>query len=248
MKRVTIAALAGAAVVLPAQPMPSSLIFPRSRSRPSTSATRPTCWRARAATSPSRSAPTASSWSTRSSRRCTTRSRPRSRKFRRCRSSTWSTPTIMAITPTETRCSTRKARPSWRTTISVSASLAGTTNLFNGNKAPPAPADAIPTMTYQVGDMKLPFGGRTVELRHVINAHTDGDTWLYFPDANVLSLGDTFSNGRYPNIDWSNGGGIDGMIARQRALPLGGQRGHQDRARPRVARHQAKPAGISSPC
>src|SRR5262249_39678178 len=48
--------------------------------------------------------------------------------------------------------------------------VAGTTNLFNGNKNPPAPADAIPTMTYQVGDMKLQFGGRSAELRHVITA------------------------------------------------------------------------------
>jgi glyoxylase-like metal-dependent hydrolase (beta-lactamase superfamily II) len=46
----------------------------------------------------------------------------------------------------------------------------------------------------------------------VINAHTDGDTWVYFPDANVLALGDTFSRARYPNIDWSNGGGIEGMV------------------------------------
>jgi glyoxylase-like metal-dependent hydrolase (beta-lactamase superfamily II) len=88
---------------------------------------------------------------------------------------------------------------------------AGTTNLFNGNKTPPAPAGAIPTMTYQVGDMKVEVGGRVAELRHVINAHTDGDTWVFFPDANVLSLGDTF-NRNYPNIDWSNGGGIDGMV------------------------------------
>jgi glyoxylase-like metal-dependent hydrolase (beta-lactamase superfamily II) len=88
---------------------------------------------------------------------------------------------------------------------------AGTTNLFNGNKTPPAPAGAIPTMTYQVGDMKVEVGGRVAELKHVINAHTDGDTWVYFPDANVLSLGDTF-NRNYPNIDWSNGGGIDGMV------------------------------------
>ena len=88
---------------------------------------------------------------------------------------------------------------------------AGTTNLFNGNKTPPAPAGAIPTMTYQVGDMKVGVGGRVAELKHVINAHTDGDTWVYFPDANVLSLGDTF-NRNYPNIDWSNGGGIDGMV------------------------------------
>ena len=42
-------------------------------------------------------------------------------------------------------------------------------------------------------------------------AHTDGDTWVYFRDANVLALGDTF-NRNYPNIDWSNGGGIDGMV------------------------------------
>src|SRR3977135_675691 len=37
---------------------------------------------------------------------------------------------------------------------------AGTTNLFNGNKTPPAPAGAIPTMTYQVGDTKVEVGGR----------------------------------------------------------------------------------------
>ena len=90
--------------------------------------------------------------------------------------------------------------------------VAGTTNLFNGNKVPPAPADAIPTVTYQVGDSKVDVGGRTAGLHHVMNAHTDGDTWVYFADANVLATGDTFSRGRYPNIDWSNGGGIDGMI------------------------------------
>src|SRR5262249_15670091 len=30
---------------------------------------------------------------------------------------------------------------------------------------------------------------------------------------NVLSTGDTFTNGRYPNIDFANGGNIKGMIA-----------------------------------
>jgi glyoxylase-like metal-dependent hydrolase (beta-lactamase superfamily II) len=29
----------------------------------------------------------------------------------------------------------------------------------------------------------------------------------------VLSTGDTFTNGRYPNIDFANGGNIKGMIA-----------------------------------
>src|SRR5262245_17260517 len=63
---------------------------------------------------------------------------------------------------------------------------AGTTNMLTGNKTPPAPAARIPTLIYQVGDMKVQVGGRVAELRHVINAHTDTDTWVYFPDANVL--------------------------------------------------------------
>jgi glyoxylase-like metal-dependent hydrolase (beta-lactamase superfamily II) len=88
---------------------------------------------------------------------------------------------------------------------------AGTTNGLTGAKTPPLEADGLPTDTYQVGGKKLEFGGRVAEINHVINAHTDGDSWIYFPDANVLALGDTFTR-NYPNIDWANGGAIDGMI------------------------------------
>jgi glyoxylase-like metal-dependent hydrolase (beta-lactamase superfamily II) len=88
---------------------------------------------------------------------------------------------------------------------------AGTTNGLTGNKTPPVESDALPTDTYQVGGKKIEVGGRVAEINHVINAHTDGDSWIYFPDANVLALGDTFSR-FFPNIDWANGGGIDGMI------------------------------------
>jgi cyclase len=88
---------------------------------------------------------------------------------------------------------------------------AGTTNGLTGAKNPPLEADGLPTDTYQVGGKKIEVGGRVAEINHVINAHTDGDSWVYFPDANVLALGDTFTR-NYPNIDWGNGGGIDGMI------------------------------------
>jgi cyclase len=88
---------------------------------------------------------------------------------------------------------------------------AGTTNGLTGAKTPPMETDGLPTDTYQVGGKKLEVGGRAAEINHVINAHTDGDSWIYFPDANVLALGDTFTR-NYPNIDWANGGGIDGMI------------------------------------
>jgi len=36
---------------------------------------------------------------------------------------------------------------------------------------------------------------------------------VWFKTANVLATGDTFTNGRYPNIDFANGGNIKGMIA-----------------------------------
>ena len=89
---------------------------------------------------------------------------------------------------------------------------AGTANANTGNKTPPSEADAIPTSTYMVEGMKVETGGRVAEVRHVINAHTDGDSWVTFPDANVISLGDTYSSRSYPNIDWGSGGSIDGMI------------------------------------
>jgi glyoxylase-like metal-dependent hydrolase (beta-lactamase superfamily II) len=89
---------------------------------------------------------------------------------------------------------------------------AGVINATTGNKTPPSDADTIPTQTYMVGGTKLAVGGRDVELHHVINAHTDGDTWVYIPDANVLVTGDTFGSRNYPNIDWGSGGSIDGMI------------------------------------
>jgi glyoxylase-like metal-dependent hydrolase (beta-lactamase superfamily II) len=89
---------------------------------------------------------------------------------------------------------------------------AGTINATTGNKTPPMEADAIPTETYLVGGMKVEVGGRVAQLRHVINAHTDGDTWVYFPDANLLVTGDTYGSRNYPNIDWGSGGSMDGMI------------------------------------
>ena len=49
-------------------------------------------------------------------------------------------------------------------------------------------------------------------LRHPIDVHTNGDTTIYFPDANVLVAGDLVFYGRYPNIDFVYGGSIDGMI------------------------------------
>jgi len=53
-------------------------------------------------------------------------------------------------------------------------------------------------------------GGRTAQIVH-IESHTDTDSVVYFPDANVLSVGDTGGPNRYPNI--ALGASIDGLIS-----------------------------------
>jgi cyclase len=97
--------------------------------------------------------------------------------------------------------------------------LAGTTNGLNYNKSPPAPPDAIPTETYVGGTKTVAVRGREALLTHATNAHTDGDTWIYLADANVIFTGDLFyNNGRYPMIDYANGGDIRGMIRANEAF------------------------------
>src|SRR6201995_5480403 len=89
---------------------------------------------------------------------------------------------------------------------------AGTTNGLTGVQTPPAAPEALPAKTY-TGAFKIMMAGRVADLKHIANAHTDGDTYVWFKTANVLATGDTFTNGRYPNIDFANGGNIKGMIA-----------------------------------
>jgi cyclase len=89
---------------------------------------------------------------------------------------------------------------------------AGTTDGLTGATTPPAPQAALPSDTY-TNFSKIRLNGRVADLKHIANAHTDGDTYVWFKTANVLATGDTFTNGRYPNIDFANGGNIKGMIA-----------------------------------
>src|SRR5262245_46615283 len=87
----------------------------------------------------------------------------------------------------------------------------GTMNGLTGNAVPPAPPQALPAQTFK-DTMTLRVRGRTAELKHYPDVHTDGDTTIYFPDANVFATGDIVFFGRYPNIDFAYHGSIDGMI------------------------------------
>lgn len=70
---------------------------------------------------------------------------------------------------------------------------------------------ALPILTFN-DKMSLYINGEQVIIFHVNNAHTDGDALLYFTKSNVLHTGDTYFKGRYPYIDLTSGGSINGYI------------------------------------
>jgi len=51
-----------------------------------------------------------------------------------------------------------------------------------------------------------------VQLVHVPNAHTDGDTLVRLVHADVIHMGDVFFNGMFPFIDLDSGGSVQGVI------------------------------------
>jgi cyclase len=76
----------------------------------------------------------------------------------------------------------------------------------------PLKPEGLPVETF-AGGGKLTFGKEKLEYTHFAEAHTDGDTYVFFPEANILHCGDLFWNGMYPVIDYSAKGWIGGMIA-----------------------------------
>jgi glyoxylase-like metal-dependent hydrolase (beta-lactamase superfamily II) len=88
---------------------------------------------------------------------------------------------------------------------------AGSLNGLTGNVVPPASAGALPQLTY-TDAATIYLENHTARLMHEANWHTDGDTQVYFPEADVLVTGDVVTFGLYPNIDVPYGGNIDGMI------------------------------------
>jgi len=82
---------------------------------------------------------------------------------------------------------------------------------FN-QKVPPAPAAARPVVTYPTRTTFY-LNGDVVQIVHIPNAHTDGDSIVHFTNANVIHTGDTYMKDVYPFIDVGSQGSIDGFIA-----------------------------------
>ena len=88
---------------------------------------------------------------------------------------------------------------------------------WQGLSHEPRPAQALPTRTfYESGSIE--FGGIEVSYGHLERAHTDGDVYVHFPDANVFAVGDLLVVDGYPIPDYETGGWIGGMVEATEAL------------------------------
>jgi cyclase len=55
-------------------------------------------------------------------------------------------------------------------------------------------------------------------------AHTDGDLYVYFPQQNVLAVGDAVSGQGWPVVDWWTGGWIGGIVGGLQRIQTVGNR------------------------
>lgn len=70
---------------------------------------------------------------------------------------------------------------------------------------------ALPVLTFS-DQLNLYFNNDELQLIHLPNGHTDGDSMVWFKKANVAHLGDQLFNGRFPYIDLPSGGTVEGYM------------------------------------
>jgi glyoxylase-like metal-dependent hydrolase (beta-lactamase superfamily II) len=86
-----------------------------------------------------------------------------------------------------------------------------------GHSYGPLPPKARPNKTLYATE-KLQVGDEPVECGYLLQAHTDGDIYVFFRKSNVLVTGGPVSGEGWPFIDYRTGGWILGMIDGLRTL------------------------------
>jgi glyoxylase-like metal-dependent hydrolase (beta-lactamase superfamily II) len=82
---------------------------------------------------------------------------------------------------------------------------------WNGRRFTRLPKVAQPNKSfYTTGELTAPAGVRYGYIPDA--AHTDGDLYVYFPQQNVLAVGDAVSGQGWPVVDWATGGWIGGIV------------------------------------
>ena len=80
-----------------------------------------------------------------------------------------------------------------------------------GRPVPPAPAEALPVITFD-DSLTVHVNGEEIRALHYAHGHTDGDSVIFFPKANVVHMGDDFVTYGLPFVDVASGGRLRGMI------------------------------------
>jgi glyoxylase-like metal-dependent hydrolase (beta-lactamase superfamily II) len=69
----------------------------------------------------------------------------------------------------------------------------------------------LPVITFS-DSLSFHLNDNDILVRHVAHAHTDGDSVVWFRQANVIHTGDICFSGMYPFIDTGSGGSVDGYM------------------------------------
>jgi cyclase len=98
--------------------------------------------------------------------------------------------------------------------LSGSATIVAHENLIKRLKAEGSWAKQgdYPHITYSE-KLTIHFNGEEIQVFHLPNGHTDGDTFVYFTGSKVIHLGDTFFNGMFPAVYKSGGGDLLQLIS-----------------------------------
>ena len=75
-----------------------------------------------------------------------------------------------------------------------------------------------PTETFANNKREFLFNGEAVQIIHEPDAHTDGDSLVFFRKSDVVATGDLYTTVMYPFIDVANGGTINGYIKALNAI------------------------------
>jgi cyclase len=76
----------------------------------------------------------------------------------------------------------------------------------------PQPKGVLPILTFN-HNLTIHLNDEDIQVMHLPNAHTDGDSIVYFPKSNVVHMGDDFLRIGFPFVDLSAGGSVLGLIA-----------------------------------
>ena len=81
-----------------------------------------------------------------------------------------------------------------------------------GQSFPSAPKEALPIITFE-DKVSVHLNGEDIRAIHFPHGHTDGDSIIFFPQSNVVHMGDDFVTYGFPFVDLESGGSVRGLVA-----------------------------------